>query len=130
MNERRDDQQVKYRGTGFYAGLAVTVILTVALLVLAIQNTESVAFEFLGWDIDAPLFALILIAMIGAVLLDELIGLVWRRSRRRRLGEREELERLRAERAAAQAEGSSTDTPDTTEVADDAETAETQTTNS
>lgn len=92
------ETQVEYRGTGFYVSLVFVAIVVIALLALTIQNTESVTFEFLWWDIDIPLFGIILIVAFLAVTIDELVGLVWRRIRRRRLSEQQELQQLRKER--------------------------------
>lgn len=88
---------VEYRGTGFYVSLGVAVLSVIVLLVMALQNTESVSFEFLAWDIELPLFGLIIITALLAVVIDELVGLVWRRRRRQRMTDQKELERLRRE---------------------------------
>lgn len=98
MTDNESDRHpVEYRGTGFYVSLVFTAIVVIVLLVLALQNTETVQFEFLGWDIDIPLFGIILIAVLLAIVVDEMVGLVWRRSRRRRLSEQQELVSLRQE---------------------------------
>jgi uncharacterized integral membrane protein len=91
---------IEYRGTGFYVSLVVTALVVLALLVLALQNTESVTFEFLSWDIEIPLFGLIIISVLLAIAIDELVGLVWRRRRRRLLSDRRELAQLRQGSAA------------------------------
>lgn len=90
------DRRVEYRGTGFYLGLVAIILFAVALLVLAVQNTQEVDVEFFGFVFNVPLFAVAIGAALLAVILDELIGLVWRRQRRNRLEERAELVRLRA----------------------------------
>lgn len=90
------DDRVEYRGTGFYVGLVAILLFALALLVLAVQNTQEVDVDFLGFTFTVPLFAVAIGAAILAVVLDELIGLVWRRRRRTRLEERAELDRLRA----------------------------------
>lgn len=90
------DRNVEYRGTGFYVGLVAILLFALALLVLAVQNTQEVDVDFLGFAFTVPLFAVAIGAAILAVVLDELIGLVWRRRRRTRLEERAELDRLRA----------------------------------
>jgi len=101
----RPEREVEYRGTGIYVSLAVILILVVALLVLALQNTDSVEFEFLWWDLEVPLFGLMLGGGLVAVVLDELIGLAWRRNRRRRLAERRELKRLRRDATSERSVG-------------------------
>lgn len=104
--EHDNDVRVEYRGTGFYVSLAIIFLAAVTLLILAVQNTGEVTIEILSWEFDLPLFAVILGTALIAVVLDELIGVVWRRQRRTRLGERAELQRLRAEHKAQ--EGSAT----------------------
>lgn len=91
------DVRVEYRGTGFYVSLAVIFLAAVTFLILAVQNTGEVTVEILAFEFDLPLFAIILGAGLVAVILDELVGLVWRRQARTRLAERAELRSLRAE---------------------------------
>jgi len=105
-HEPDDGSRVVYRGSGFYVGLVLILVIAALILVFAIQNTTEVALEFLGLDFTVPVFAIALGAALVAVVLDELIGLVWRRQRRARLMERTELQKLRAQvrsRASAQA---------------------------
>lgn len=99
------DRKVEYRGTGFYVGLVAILLFALALLVLAVQNTQEVDVDFLGLAFTVPLFAVAIGAAILAVVLDELIGLVWRRQRRTRLEERAELDRLRAAETRPAEEG-------------------------
>lgn len=96
------DQRVEYRGTGFYLGLVAILLFALALLVLAAQNTQEVDVTFFGFVFTVPLFAVAIGAAILVVVLDELIGLVWRRQKRIRLEERAELDRLRAEARPAE----------------------------
>lgn len=92
------NQPVEYRGTGFYVSVVLILLIAVILLILAVQNTAQVTVQFLAWEFELPLFAIIVGTGLVAILLDEMIGLVWRRQRRNRLTERAELERLRSER--------------------------------
>lgn len=102
MNETPDrETRIEYRGTGFYVGLAVVLVLAVVLLILAVQNTQDVTVSFLAFEFTVPLFAVAIGAVLLAVILDELVGLVWRKQRRIRLEERAELEKLRADRKEA-----------------------------
>lgn len=96
---------VEYRGTGFYVGLVIILVAVVLLLILSVQNTRSVTLSFLGFDVEIPLFAVVIGAGLVAVVLDELVGLVWRSRRRRRLSERVELQRLRSAAAGAPPQG-------------------------
>jgi len=82
-------------GTGLFWGLIVGVILAVAMIILAAQNTGNVTISFLGWEFSTPLIVLILGSLLIGVVLDELFGLVYRKGRRRTLRDRDELNRLR-----------------------------------
>ena len=81
-------------GTGLFWGLIVGVVLAVAMLILAAQNTGNVTISFLGWEFSTPLIVLILGSLLIGIVLDELFGLVYRKSRRRTLRDRDELKRL------------------------------------
>lgn len=96
--EDERDTRVEYRGTGFYVGLVAIFLFGLALFILAVQNTQDVEIDFLGFTFSLPLFAVAIGAALIAVVLDELIGLVWRKRRRTRLEERAELDRFRAAR--------------------------------
>lgn len=97
-NPGDDKSQIVYRGTGFYVGLAAILLSALVLLILAVQNTQDVTVAFLGWEFTVPLFAVAIGAGLLTVILDELIGLVWRKQKRTRLEERAELATLRAGR--------------------------------
>lgn len=84
-------------GTGLFWGLIVGVVLAVAVIILAAQNTETATISFLGWDFSTPLIVLILGSLLIGIVLDELFGLVYRRRRRRTLRDEDQLKRLRGE---------------------------------
>ena len=81
-------------------GLISFIVLSVIVIILAAQNTQSVSVKALGWEVEAPLIVIILITVLVTVVLDELVGLIIRRRRRTRTEERRELKRLRKERDA------------------------------
>jgi uncharacterized integral membrane protein len=89
-------------GTGLFWGLGVGVLLAVALVVLAAQNTGSTTIAFLGWEFSTPLFVVILGTLLVGVIFDELFGLVYRARRRRTMRDRDQLKRI--ERSVASAE--------------------------
>lgn len=82
-------------GTGLFWGLVVGLVLAVFVIILAAQNTQSITFSFLGWDWSTPLIVVILVSLLVGIVLDEIVGLVFRARRRRILAEREELKRLK-----------------------------------
>jgi uncharacterized integral membrane protein len=85
------------RGPGFAAAFLALILISVALISLVWQNQEAVPLEWLWVSTEVPLFVIVLVTALIAILADELVGLVWRARRRRRLAEKEELKRLRAE---------------------------------
>lgn len=85
------------RGPGFAIAFVLFVLATLALVVLVWQNQDPVPLRWLWIDTEVPLFLIVLVTALVAVLLDELVGFIWRARRRRRLAEKEELKRLRAE---------------------------------
>jgi uncharacterized integral membrane protein len=87
-------------GTGLFWGLVVGVLLAVAVIILAAQNTARTTISFLGWEFSTPLIVVILGSLLVGVIFDELFGLVYRSRRRRTLAERDRLRRI--ERANAE----------------------------
>ena len=85
-----------FAGTGISWAFIFGAVLTAAIIVLAVQNTDSVPVKILFWEAEAPLIIVMLVTALVVILIDEMIGLVIRRRRRKLLAEREELKRLRA----------------------------------
>ncbi len=66
------------------ARMVLGALAAVALIVFIAQNTDDIRVNFLGWDWDLPLFLLLLITIILAVVCTEMVGwYMGRRSRRR-----------------------------------------------
>ena len=78
-------------------GLVAFIVLAVAVIILAGQNTQVVELRALGWTATAPLAVIILTTVLVTVILDELVGLILRSRRHKRHAEKAELERLRRE---------------------------------
>ena len=81
----------KYSGTGLYSGLFALVLVAAGLIVLAAQNSDSVTVSLLGVEVSAPLFAVLLATLLAGVVVDEIVGWIWRNRRRRIMADREEL---------------------------------------
>lgn len=90
------EQHRVFAGTGISWAFILGVILTVAIIVLAVQNTDTVPVNLFFWETTAPLIIVMLVTALAAILIDEMIGLVIRRRKRKVLAEREELKQLRA----------------------------------
>ncbi len=90
------EQHRVFAGTGISWAFIVGVLLTVAIIVLAVQNTDQVPVTLYFWNIEAPLIIVMVVTGLAAILIDELIGMIIRRRKRKVLAEREELKRLRA----------------------------------
>jgi len=88
----------EFVGTGVFWGLVVGVVLAIIVIVFAAQNTQAAVVKVLAWTWSSPLFVVILVSLIIGIVLDEIVGLVYRSRRRRRLVEKAELTRLRGKR--------------------------------
>lgn len=66
------------------AGLVVTIVLAVALLIFIFQNTGDVKVDWLFLDATAPLWLVLLITAAAGALLAEVGGWLLRRRRERR----------------------------------------------
>ena len=106
-------------GAGWSATLVIGIVLTLLVIVLAVQNTEDAHLEFLGWDTNTPLVAILLAAALIGIVFDEIAGLLWRHRRRRQLAESREL----AARRAAVA-GEPEPAPEVADSADEASASE------
>jgi uncharacterized integral membrane protein len=83
------------RGVGLYWGLIAALLVAVAILIGVIQNSQDVELRFLGWSGRVPLLVILLATVVLVVILDEALGLAWRRRRRRHITQRAELQELR-----------------------------------
>lgn len=72
----------EYVGAGFIGGVVVLLVLGILLVALIAQNADQVPFRLLWLEADIPLAALLLGTAVAAILLSELVGLIWRRRRR------------------------------------------------
>lgn len=81
---------------GFPWGGVVTTVGLILVIVFAVQNTDSVAVQFLWIEGQFPLAMVILVTALATTVLTVLGGAVYRRARRTRRAERQEL-RLRRE---------------------------------
>lgn len=92
----------------------LAIPLAAALIVFVAQNTGDVVVRWTVWKVHAPLAAVVLVAILAAVVLAEIAGVIWRHRRRTLLSRRESALAERAERAAVTAPADSTEstTPD------------------
>lgn len=91
--EERAPSQVS---TGIAWGVILLLVGVASVVIFSVQNTDPVPVRFLWMEGQFP-FAIVILVTVGIIiLLSELIGLSYRRRRRRRLAEREELRRYRA----------------------------------
>jgi uncharacterized integral membrane protein len=93
--DRTAAPQVVRRGTGIMPAVVLGIVLAAATVVFVVQNQDRVDVDWLWFDFRVSPGALVLVTVLLAIVADEVIGLLVRRYRRRRLDEREELARLR-----------------------------------
>jgi uncharacterized integral membrane protein len=74
---------VHYEGAGVMGGVVILLIAAVLLVVMVGQNLDSVPFHFLWWSPEVSLALLILITAVVVLVIDQAIGLIWRRRRRK-----------------------------------------------
>jgi uncharacterized integral membrane protein len=81
--------------TGIAWGAILLLLGIAAVVIFSVQNTDPVPVRILWTQGNYPLAIVILVTVGVMIVLTELIGLSYRRTRRRRLSEREELKRYR-----------------------------------
>jgi len=91
------EEDPPHRGEGIPWGAVVGTSGMVLLVVFAVQNTESVAIEFLWLSGEFPLSIVILVTAVSAGLLTLMSGAFFRRRRRARRAEKQELQHLRGD---------------------------------
>lgn len=100
MRRRRErGARVLVRGTGLRWGFVVAVPLAAALIAFIAQNTQKVTVHWLAWKVDTSLAVTVLVTILAAVLLAEIVGVVWRHRRRRLLAHHAALQEELARRA-------------------------------
>lgn len=62
------------RASGIWAAVVALVVLLILLSVFILQNTRSVEISYFGWDGDAPLAAMLLIAVAAGLLIAVIAG--------------------------------------------------------
>jgi hypothetical protein len=67
------------------AGVVLLLLASFALLDLLLQNGHRARFHFLWLHADLSLSALVFATAFVAIVVDEMVGVVWRRRRRRLL---------------------------------------------
>ncbi len=79
-----------------WGGIVATLGL-ILVVVFAVQNTETVAIDFLWMTGDFPLSIVILVTAVASAIFAMLGGAFYRRRRRLRRAEKHELRHLRGE---------------------------------
>jgi uncharacterized integral membrane protein len=85
----------KESGPGFPWVGVFTIFGLIAIVVFAVQNTEEVAIDFLGFTGVFPLSTVILTTALVSGIVGSVAGSFFRARRVRRRAERDELKRLR-----------------------------------
>jgi uncharacterized integral membrane protein len=89
-------------GTGIMPAVVIGVLVALATIIFIAQNSDRIALEWLWFDFRTSPGALVLIALLLGIVADEVVGVLVRRHRRRRLNEREELARVRSRAGTAE----------------------------
>lgn len=91
----------EYKGTGVFWTLVALFVPLVLLIVMLAQNSDPVTFRFLWWDLQPPLYVILLVAAAASAALTEAMAATWRHQRRKVRTQRSELAALRSERSAS-----------------------------
>lgn len=86
-----------YAGTGVSWAIVFGVLVVVVVAILAAVNTTATELNLVFWKGQVPLISIILVVAALTVVVDELVGLIVRRNRRRRLHEKQKLRQLKKE---------------------------------
>lgn len=62
------------KASGIWAAVVALVVLLILLSVFILQNTRTVEISYFGWDGDAPLAAMLLIAVAAGLLIAVIAG--------------------------------------------------------
>lgn len=93
--KRKDLPEPVNAGGEISFGLILFLLITLVVIVFTAQNTQDVELKFLTWEGNFPLAVIIAGVVAVTVVLDEILGMVLRRRRRKRIAEKQELKRLR-----------------------------------
>ncbi|QGG95877.1 lipopolysaccharide assembly protein LapA domain-containing protein [Actinomarinicola tropica] len=63
--------------------VVIGAILAIALAVFVFQNSHEVPVEVFFWEFEGPLWLVLLVTILVALVMIELIGSLWRARRRR-----------------------------------------------
>jgi uncharacterized integral membrane protein len=85
----------EYKGSGFRWSYLFGIVLTLVVMILVFQNFQATDFSFLTWTISAPLAVIIIGTALIAVIVDEIVGVIWRARRRKLMRQKAELKKLR-----------------------------------
>jgi uncharacterized integral membrane protein len=99
--KRKSAHKVVVRGTGFVWSFVIGLALAAALIVFIAQNTEQVTVHWTVWRVRSSLAVVVLVTVAVAIVVAELVGLVWRHRRRRVISRRESLRAELSGRPAA-----------------------------
>jgi uncharacterized integral membrane protein len=71
------------RRRGGTLGFVVGIIIAIPATIFALSNLESTNVEFLGWQAEVPLWAVMGVAFLAGALLGVIVLLAWQARRKR-----------------------------------------------
>ncbi|NIA25360.1 MAG: DUF1049 domain-containing protein [Gammaproteobacteria bacterium] len=93
--EEQPAEKRVYVGAGVSWAIIFGALLIVIVAVLAALNTAAVPLNLIFWKGEVPLISIILGVVAVTVIIDELVGLIFRLRRRRRLRQKDKLKELK-----------------------------------
>ena len=95
-SDQRIDEPAGPTSAGIAWGAIMLLLVIAAVVIFAVQNTDAVPVRFLWMEGTFSLAIVLLIAVGAIVVLTELVGISYRKRRRRRQVEKQELKRYRS----------------------------------
>ena len=80
MADEVDEGSQRHKGE--VIGLVAGGLIAGALVAFVLQNTREVRIEWLAWDLNAPLWLVMVVTAAGALVLARIVAFVLRRRRR------------------------------------------------
>lgn len=68
----------------FRAGMVIGILVTIAIVLLIVQNGESAQLDWLSFHFKMPLWILLILTSAAGAIVWDLIKVLWRRGRRQR----------------------------------------------
>ncbi|MEO8266114.1 MAG: hypothetical protein ABI706_11475 [Ilumatobacteraceae bacterium] len=84
----------------FRAGMVIGMVVTIAIVLLIVQNGESAQLDWVSFHFKMPLWILVILTAAAGAIVWEVIKVAWRRGRRQRRNQQAALAKAKGIAAA------------------------------